>query len=30
MYRTAKSYKDYSGGMNQYVDKDKIKEIKLI
>jgi hypothetical protein len=29
LYRTAKSYKDYSGGSNQYIDKDKLKEIRL-
>ncbi len=30
MYRTAKSYKDYSGGMNQWIDKNKIGEMKLL
>jgi hypothetical protein len=30
MYRTASSYKDYRGGMNQWIDKDKISEMKLL
>ena len=30
MYRTAKDYKDYSGGTNQYVDRYEIKKMNLI
>ncbi len=30
MYRTAKDYKDYSGGSNQYVDKNEIDKMILI
>ena len=30
MYRTAKDYKDFTGGMNQYVTIDNIKEMQLI
>jgi len=30
MYRTAKDYKDYCGGTNQYVDKNEIKKMNLV
>ena len=30
LYRTAKHNKDYTGGMNQYVDTNKLKEMSLI
>jgi len=30
MFRTAKDYKDYSGGSNQWIDKDKVSEMRLI
>ncbi len=30
LYRTAKDYKDYTGGGNQYVDKNKVSEMRLI
>ena len=29
LYRTAKSYTDYSGGSNCYIDKNKLKEIQI-
>lgn len=30
LYRTAKNYKDYSGGCNQYIDINKLNEMKII
>jgi hypothetical protein len=30
LYRTAKNYTDYSGGSNQYIDKDNIQNISLL
>ena len=30
LYRTAKHYKDFSGGMNQYVDVKQLKTMQLI
>lgn len=30
LYRTAKHYKDWTGGGNQYIDTNKLKEMKLI
>jgi len=29
MYRTAKSYKDYSGGSNNFIDKNNLNNIRL-
>jgi hypothetical protein len=29
LYRTAKDYKDYTGGSNRYVDVDKLKTMRL-
>ena len=29
MYRTATSYKDYSGGSNQFINKDELENIRL-
>ena len=29
LYRTAKNYKDFTGGMNQYVDKDKLQTMQI-
>jgi hypothetical protein len=29
LYRTAKSYQDYTGGGNQYVDRDLLQSMKL-
>jgi hypothetical protein len=29
LYRTAQHYKDFTGGTNQYVDKDKLSELRL-
>jgi hypothetical protein len=29
LYRTAKHYKDFTGGMNQYVDVDKLKTMQI-
>jgi hypothetical protein len=29
LYRTAKDYKDFTGGMNRYVDVDKLKTMNL-
>lgn len=30
MYRTAKDYKDYTGGMNQYINVDNLREMKIV
>lgn len=30
MYRTAKDYKDYTGGCNRYIEPKKLKEISLM
>ena len=30
MYRTAKDYKDYSGGSNQYIGKNDLSHIRLL
>ena len=29
LYRTAKSYKDYTGGSNQYINKDELNTLRL-